>query len=157
MYIRELDLDELKTCASFAEEFYREKSIPGTFSYDAFQWNWTRFYEQGVGVIFGLFNEDDELIGGMGGVKVPDIASDLVTMTEMFWYVGKPHRGKTGRWSVRLAVRLWIWGKLRGAKQFRMTRLHTDGEMRDDELHRLYTRVLKLKPFETGYVGAIGD
>jgi hypothetical protein len=157
MQIRELHQDELWLCSQFGQEFHDEKVL-GAFSFDVFFKNWTAIYTQGIGIIFGLFDDQDQLIGGIGGVVTDDLTSGLSTMHELFWFVEKAKRHTTGRWPLRLVYRLREWGKLHGATRLRMVHLLEPGE--DPATVRLadiYTHILKLRPLEVVFDGPIGD
>lgn len=157
MYIRELVIDELDQCGPFGEAFHKEKAHPDAFSLPVFLENWERFYQQGIGVIFGLFEDDDVLIGGIGGLLAKDLTSGTLTLNEMFWYVQNDKRQRTGRWPLRLITRLRMWGALRHAKRLHMIHFFTKDEHPDDvRLSKIYTHILKLEPNELGFVGAIG-
>ena len=49
-------------------------------------------FDGGVGVIF-LAVEDGRVIGGIGGIKYPNLLTGVVTLSEIFWYVKKGERG----------------------------------------------------------------
>ena len=157
MYIRELYVDELDLCEPFGKAFHAEKIIPDEFSLTEFISNWENFYRQGIGVIFGLFDEEDVLIGGIGGILAKDLTSGTLAMNELFWYVQKDKRHSTGRWPLRLVQRLAVWGSLRRAKQLRMVHLLTKGEnYKDQQIAEIYTKILHLKPIEVAFLGPIG-
>jgi GNAT superfamily N-acetyltransferase len=46
-----------------------------------------------TGTVFGLFDRYGEIIGGLGCVKVPDIATGIMTAVETFWFVEPGKRG----------------------------------------------------------------
>lgn len=157
MYIRALTIDELDQCGPFGEAFHQEKAHPDAFSLSVFLENWERFYQQGIGVIFGLFEDDDVLIGGIGGLLAKDLTSGTLTLNEMFWYVQNDKRHSTGRWPLRLITQLRTWGALRRAKRFHMVHFFTNEQKPNDvRLSAIYTKMLKLEPSELGFVGAIG-
>lgn len=158
MYIRELDKDEFWTCQRFGEAFHQEKALPDQFNLDAFIKNWTLFYQTEKGIIYGLFDDGHQLIGGIGGILSDDLTSGIKTISELFWYVDKSKRHTTGRWPLRLVTRLREWGKDRGAKRFRMVHILMPGENAADvQLADIYTHVLKLRPIEVGFDGEIED
>lgn len=158
MYIRALDLEDLKECGKLGAMFHAEKGVPGEFDSEVFAKKWEMFYDQNIGIVYGLFTDEDVLIGGIGGIVIQDIGSKLLSATEAFWFVEASHRSTSGRWSIRLVNRLRVWGYTHGATQFRMTRILMPGQTLDEEdsLHRTYVRLLKLKPYEVGYMGPIG-
>ena len=157
MYIRELTIDELDQCAPFGMAFHEEVGHPDPFSLASFLEHWEAFYTQGIGVVFGLFEDDDTLIGGIGGVLAKDITSGTLNLNEMFWYVQKDKRHSTGRWPLRLITHLKAWGRLRRAKRFHMVHFFTKQDDPDAvRLSHIYTKILKLEPSELGFVGAIG-
>lgn len=155
MNIRELDIDELWLCSQFGKDFHDEKLLADDFSFETFHDNWTRFYQQGIGIIFGLFDEED-LIGGIGGLLSPDLTSGKLKLHELFWYVDKEKRQTTGRWPLRLVYRLREWGKSHGATGFRMIHLLLPGETPSSvALADIYVKLLHMRPLEVCFEGPI--
>lgn len=156
MHIRELHHDELWMCSQFGQAFHDEKVLGDDFAFDSFYENWDSFYKKGIGVIFGLFDDQDQLIGGIGGVIAKDVTSGIPKMNEFFWYVDADKRKTTGRWPLRLVFRLREWGKLHGAKRFRMVHMLLPGEDPSKvRLANIYKDILKMRPLEVCFDGPI--
>lgn len=157
MYIRELHQDELWWCIRFGHAFHEEKSvITDDFDPDAFMKNWRLFYQTNIGIVFGLFEDNHNLIGGIGGVVADDLTSGKMKASELFWYVDREKRHCSGRWPLRLVSRFREWGKEKLAGKLRMVRLFGPKEDIDDaRLDPIYTDILKLYPVEIGFEGDI--
>lgn len=156
MYIRELDVEELWLCSQFGEDFHNEKLLADDFSFDAFHTTWTSFYQQKIGIIFGLFDDEEQLIGGIGGMVAPDLTSGKLKLHELFWYVDREKRQSTGRWPLRLVYTLRTWGKSKGATGFRMIHLLLPGETPSSVvLADIYVKVLHMRPLEVCFEGPI--
>lgn len=156
MDIRALDVNELWLCSQFGEDFHNEKLLADDFSFEAFHQHWTAFYQQEIGVILGLFDDKDQLIGGIGGMVGPDLTSGKIKLYELFWYVDRDKRHSTGRWPLRLVYRLRAWGKSKGATGFRMIHLLLPGETPSSvALADIYIKVLHMQPREVCFEGPI--
>jgi GNAT superfamily N-acetyltransferase len=101
-----------------AREFYVEAKFPGVFNVEVFTRNWTYFIEHGIGAIFALV-KDGVIVGALGAVILPDTTSGDLRASEMFWFVGKEHRGG----GIALMDAFEKWGTERGAKQITMAYL----------------------------------
>ena len=54
---------------------------------------YTEFVDSGIGCVFVL-KENGKVVGGIAGIKYPDLHSGIMTAVETFWFVDKLHRGK---------------------------------------------------------------
>lgn len=115
--IRELTVEDLSNpeIARRAREFYVEAKFPGVFNEEVFTSNWTYFIENNVGALFALV-KDGQIVGAIGGVIFPDTTSGDLRASEMFWFVGKEHRGG----GIALMDAFESWAKERGARQITM-------------------------------------
>lgn len=151
--IRPLTIEELPRCAPFGEAFHAEKQVPGAFSIDAFVKNWTVFLTQYKAVLLGLW-DGEKLVGGLGGMVVPDLTTAVPTATEFLLFIDPAYR--TGSGFIRLVDQFRAFGKANGAVRLRMELLLADGE--DPFAPRLgtvYRRRWKLRPVEVGYDGEL--
>lgn len=156
MDIRELHEDELWLCSQFGDAFHQEKLLADDFSFDTFHQNWTAWYRSGIGRIFGLFDDNGHVIGGIGGMVSPDLTSGKPKLHELFWYVDRTKRKETGRWPLRLVYRLRAWGKSKGATGFRMIHLLLPGETPSSvALADIYVKILHMRPLEVCFEGPI--
>ena len=115
--IRELELSELGKLENGATEFYALAELPGKFDFSILKKNWEYFYGQGIGAIFALVDEKtDEIYGALGCVKVPDLITNILIATEMFWFVMDGRRGE----GMKLLYEFESWAKANGCKSMRM-------------------------------------
>lgn len=151
--IRILTPGEFPLCLPYGERFHQEMDVPGLFSPETFLTKWGQFYTLDLGAIFGLWR-GDELIGGLGGVAVPDLTTGQLIASELFWYVREDSR--YGTWPIRLVKTFQHWGRDRGAVRFRMVHLlRHDEDPSTVKLASVY-RHLGLRPIEVAYDGPIG-
>jgi len=86
---------------------------------------WTRFLEEGYGVIFLMVDEADYVAGGIGGICNPDLITGLKEAVELFWYVKPEHRGCMD--SVRMLKRFETWASQQGCCHVSM--IHMESSM----------------------------
>lgn len=129
-----LGLDELESCVPFGQKFHAEMGLPGEFRPDVFLKNWTAFLTAYRAIIWTL-RKNGELVGGLGGMMVPDLLDGRQCAHEFFWFVDKAHRTGTG--AIRLLNRFESWAKEQGAVEVRM--VHLVGN-HDDQLKRIYEK-----------------
>lgn len=156
--IRQLTIAELPLCEPYGKAFHEEKQVPGTFNMTVFIQNWTLYLEKCNGVLLGLWNED-KLVGGLGGMIVPDITTGTPTATEFFLFIDKDYRGSSAWY--RLIQRFREYGKSRGAQRLRMEQLILPAEsddlakmLRENGLACAYFK-MGLRPIEIGWDGPI--
>lgn len=150
--IRLLTPEEFSLCLPYGERFHREMDVPGVFSPETFLTKWGQFHSLGLGVIFGLWR-GEELIGGLGGVTIPDLTTGQLVTSELFWYIQEASRH--GTWPIRLLKTFRQWGKSQGAVRFRMVHLlRQDEDPSTVKLASVY-RHLGLRPIEVAYDGPI--
>lgn len=129
-----LSLEELASCVPFGQKFHAEMKLPGAFIPDVFMKNWTMFLTAYRSVIWTL-RKGDELIGGLGGMIVPDLLDGRQCAHEFFWFIDQAHRTGTG--AIRLLDRFEAWGSEQGAVEVRM--VHLVGN-HDEQLKRIYEK-----------------
>lgn len=116
MNVRPLTVEEIPSLADMGAQFYAEGNLPGRFVPEVFVATWNTLYSLGVAEILGLFRDDGELLGVLGGIVSPDPNDgDLVAM-EMFWFVRKEARGR----GLLLIDAYEKWARARGAKRAMM-------------------------------------
>lgn len=118
--IKQLNIDELNLVLPLGIAFSREAQYPGGFVPEIFIRNWRIYIESGIGVILGMFT-DDQLVGILGGFTYNDPNNDDLVAMEAFWYVMKEHRGG----GAKLLDAFEAWGKERGAKRITMAYVFT--------------------------------
>lgn len=141
--IRIATIEDLPKLGNIAKEFYSSSEHLDDFNIEIFASNWENFIESGVGIIFLLINNGD-IIGVLGGIKYPDVNSNQLIATELFWYVEKEHRGQGGK----LLKEFEEWAKLEGCKKIIMVHM-TD--FMPDKLSVIYRRK-GYKKMEVHYV-----
>ena len=73
----------------YATEF--GQGIDEEVNTDHYRKQWERFFDSGIGVMWGL-SCDGVIVGGIGGIIAPDLHSGKATLIELFWYVSPAHR-----------------------------------------------------------------
>ena len=131
--IRELAPSELDKLIPGAVQFYETASLPGKFNIEIFKKNWEMFFSTGIGMIFVLVDEAGEVYGGIGCVRVPDLMTDTMIASEMFWYVMEGKRGE----GMQLLRAFESWAKASGCNSMRM--MHLSNVM-PEELRAVYRR-----------------
>jgi GNAT superfamily N-acetyltransferase len=106
---------------------------------------WRGFLNADIGAIFLLEDDNGNVVGGIGGVRHPDLLTGRVMAVEMFWYVREAHR--MGMWPVRLLVEYERWAKSVGCYDVAM--IHMECSM-PERLKEFYTR-RGYRLFETIY------
>lgn len=49
---------------------------------------------KGIGVVFALLNKEGEIVGGIGGLKGPDLHFPRTVAVETFWFILPEYRGE---------------------------------------------------------------
>lgn len=132
--VQRLTLEELPRCVPFAKDFHAEMRLPGAFKEQVFLKNWTTFLTTYPAVILTL-RKGEALVGGIGGMIVPDLLDGRLCAHEFFWFVDSSHRTGTG--AIRLLNRFEEWAAKEGAVEVRM--VHLVGN-HDEQLGRIYTK-----------------
>ncbi len=117
--LKTFEKSELMKISRIAEEFYSSSMHLSGFNIDIFIRTWSDFFDLGVGVIFGLFNEKGDVYGALGGVRYRDPNSGDLIASEFFWYVLKENRGE----GLRLLDAFEHWAKRHGCKYINMVYL----------------------------------
>ena len=115
--IKEATVDELPKLLHLAEKFYACSNFLDGWNAEVWLRNWTTFIQNGMGVIFGLFGENEECYGALGALKVPDLNSGTLIAAETFWFAEESHRGK----GVFLMKEFEKWAKSNGCKKIAMS------------------------------------
>jgi GNAT superfamily N-acetyltransferase len=87
----------------------------------------------GFAAVFMLVGERDEIQGGLGAIKYPDIHSGEWRATESFWYVLPEFRGGFGAMDLLLAYEKWA--RDQGCKMMSIIHL---ADSYPEKLERLY-------------------
>lgn len=143
MNIRLVRLDELDAVAAIGLGFYEEGRLPGSMISSCFVASWSAFLSSGVGVIYGMY-EEEVLCGVVGGLKYPDPNDGDLVVSECFWFVVKEKRGR----GIELLDAFERWAKEEGAKRIIM--VHLSGLM-PERIKLLYER-RGYKEIEVHYV-----
>lgn len=131
--IRKLNIDELDKVLPIAEQFYNSTEFLSNFNIEIFKKNWIQFIESGLGVIFVLEDENN-IIGVLGGFKYPDVNSGELIATEFFWFVDADKRGN----GIRLLKEFEKWAKEEDCKKIIMVYLC---DLMPEKLDRVYKRL----------------
>lgn len=143
------DFDDAIFAAEFAElsrSFFLESGAPGELHFGSFLTLWKKMIMDGTAVMFGQFKTyDDEnlLVGVLGGVLAPNMFTGGIIASELFWYVLKEHRARGSA----LLKQFIDWGRTVGVDQLMMGHLHFAVSER---VSALYDR-LGFKKLETMY------
>lgn len=152
LLIRPLYIEEIYLCVPYGYQFHKEKQVPGEFNPEVFMKNWEQFILSGIGCIVGLW-KDGVLIGGLGGVVMPDITTGQIVANEFFWFVQEGDR--KGSWPIRLANAYFIWAKEKGAVRRRMVHILMPNENPSTvRLAHVY-RKWNMRPIEVVYDGEL--
>jgi len=91
---------------SLGTEFYEESKMPGEFDFDHFMVG-LRLAES-VGILgLWVLEEDEKIVGAIGGMLAPNVFTGKMIAVESFWFVTeKCRRGITG---VRLLYAFIDW------------------------------------------------
>ena len=111
-----VDLEDLDLY-SMGVMFYTQSKLPGTFNPAFFKSIWTTFIEQDLGAMFMLLDDQQKLMGVIGGLKHPDPYNGDLVAQEMFWFVHPAHKSKG---AVELYNAFEGWAKEIGAKRLCM-------------------------------------
>lgn len=118
--IRPLKPHEIHLCVPFGEQFHQELQLAGQFLPQCFVDNWLLFLASYPSTILGLW-QDEDLIGGLGGMIAPDLYDGRLYAQEFFWFIGQTHRRGTG--ALRLLRAFEQWAIDRQATELRMVHL----------------------------------
>lgn len=132
--IAPLSLKQLRLCVPFAQRFHAEMNLPGQLLETVWLKNWTTFLTTYPATIHALW-KGEALIGGLGGLIVPDLLDGRLCANEMFWFMHPEHRTGTG--ALRLLNAFEAWGRAQGAVESRM--IHLVGH-HDAQLKRIYEK-----------------
>jgi GNAT superfamily N-acetyltransferase len=141
--IKELEVQELEDAAKIGLKFWAEGALPGSLKPEVFVRNWTVLLGNGMGKIFGLY-EEGQLIGALGAIVVADLNDGELTATECFWFVDPASRGN----GVRLLLNFVKYAKEIGCVRVNMVHLFNSHA---DKLSKLYQK-LGFSPVETHYI-----
>lgn len=141
MRIELLHPDDINKCLPAAEKFHAIYDPEVPFSPGAFQRFWQNTYAAHNGFIIALWNEQREVVGGIGGILTNFVTSEVSTCVEMFWWVNPEHRGK---WGMKLLHYFEEMARASGAARIAMA--YMDSSM-PDRMQKLY-ELLGYKPYE---------
>lgn len=146
MKVIELTKDELWELPKLAEEFYNSSSHLKVFNAEIAVANWQSIIENEIGIVFGL-KDNDEIIGMLGAMKVPDLHTGEMLATEIFWFVSESKR----RNGLLLVREFEKWAKLNKCSRIMMAHMQ---DLMPEKLEMLYTR-LGYSLMEKSYVKEI--
>lgn len=131
--IRTATVEDLKTLADLAAQFYASSKFLNNFSLECFEATWTQLITGGMGAVFVIDGEDGP-IGALGGVAYPDVNSGRLIATEFFWFVDPEKRGK----GISLYKAFEDWARAKRCAEIRMVHL---ADSMPEQLERLYERL----------------
>lgn len=90
--IRKAEVGEIRHVTEFMKQFEQASShVKVDIEYSITQYE--KMVAADYAVVFMLIGLDNELHGGLGALKVPDLHCGLMTGIETFWYVAPKYRG----------------------------------------------------------------
>lgn len=141
--IKEVDLKELPIVAEVGLKFWEEGALPGSLIPEIFVKNWGFLLQNGMGRIFGLY-EDGKFVGALGAIVAPDLNDGALTATECFWFIDPEKRGN----GVKLLLNFIKYAKEIGCVRVNMVHLFNEHA---DKLKKLYEK-LGFSPVEAHYI-----
>lgn len=130
---------------ALAESFFVEGNLPGKFDFQHFRQTWNAIQAQGNSRLWKSTVEQ-EITGLLGAVKMPDLMTGDLHVTEIMWYVTPKWR--VGSQGMRLFMKLGEWVEELKAKRLLMKRITG---VNDTRMHEFYLEHL-FREIETGYV-----
>jgi hypothetical protein len=118
--LSEVDPDKIIRLGS---QFFLEFKLPGIFSGDYFIAVWEEILRGGSGAMWVSIQNND-IVGGIGGVLSPDLFTGDTMAMEAFWFMRRDCRGSFD--SVKLLTTFEEWGIQVGAKRIVMIHLCPD-------------------------------
>ncbi len=128
--IRRVTEKEIPLLYSLAESFCASSAFIDPFDRDYFTQVWTALITKEIGVIF-LLEEQERVVGMLGGIKYPDLQNGTMTATECFWYVLPEKRGR----GMSLLSAFEKWADSQGCKKKIMVHLM---DSMPEKLKRVY-------------------
>lgn len=141
--IKEVTKEELPVAAEAGKRFFVESSIPGKLVSDVFVKNWSFFLDNGMGKIFGVY-ENEAMVGAIGGIIAPDLNDGEICATEAFWFVTPENRGS----GIKLLLHFIKYAEEIGCVRLNMVHLFNEHA---DKLSKLYKKK-GFSPVEVHYV-----
>lgn len=129
--VRVANTDEVRKVAEFMTRFERATAHVKV-NVDHTTGTYTRLMETGTAV-FLVLEENDQMIGGLGAIKFPDLHSGEMTAVETFWFVTPESRGK----GLLLFEAFEKWARREGCKKAAMIHL---ADSYPEILEKLYKR-----------------
>lgn len=83
--------------------------------------------------VFMMLEHEEEMIGGLGAIKYPDMHDGKLTAVETFWFISPDHRGA----GMKLFNAFEQWGKDQGCKKLAMIHL---SDSYPEILEKIYMR-----------------
>jgi RimJ/RimL family protein N-acetyltransferase len=136
MTVRKLRPWELHDLTPFAEAFHGEAKLGGEFSEEVFIHQMASLGQAGRLGAFGIFKDDDRLVGVLIGTIAQHFLSPVLIAQEIMWYVLPEFRQGSG--SIRLVKEFENWAKELGA--FAIVMASFKGTDSDDRLSAIYEK-----------------
>lgn len=130
--IEKANKDTLYEVAKLAKAYETDYTEFVTVDVEYSYRTYLEFIEKGHGCAFVL-KINDQVVGGISGLKFPDINSGIMTAVECFWFVKEEHRGA----GLQLLAFFESWAKEQGCK--RMALIHLVDSF-PDVLEKVYLR-----------------
>jgi len=132
--IRQLTEDDLDKLAYGADQFFRSSNFLEDFDMNIFKANWQGLFSSGIGIMFGLVDDDTgEIYGALGGCKFTDFNNGHLKAAELFWYVIEERRGE----GIKLLDAFEQWAKMNNCKYIHMMYL---ADLMPEVVKRIYER-----------------
>lgn len=134
--IRELQAEEVESITHMGQEFFTEAKLPGGFKKDVFCKTWSNLISLGMGIILAAYKGNNQTVGALGAVIVPDLNDGDLVAQEAFWFMSAESRGSFA--GARLLRAFEEIAKERGAKRLIMVHLLS---LNADKLGKFYERM----------------
>jgi GNAT superfamily N-acetyltransferase len=145
--IRSLSPEDLPLLYHYGKEFFERAKMPGKWSDEEFNKNWSFLLEKGIGGILGAFlktGDGDIIIGAIGSVISSELCTGAPYASELFLYVGDEYRHGVGK---KLVQEFERWSREAGVRRIHLTNRFAMGL----EVGTLYKR-LGYEPAEAVWV-----
>jgi len=113
--LTEVELPLLRKCVKSCVEEQGEERMAGVLDIGAYEEFWRVAFTRGAG-IFVVLNDNNDVVGGLGGTVYNDVHTDKKHALVVFWYMSPAIRGfHGGLYSARLWRKFEAWAREQGA------------------------------------------
>lgn len=89
-----LPYNEIKRAKPLAEELYDIGEVRFELDPDVFINNWETIVRCNNGIFIGLFNEESNMVGALGGIQTVILRNNEKIAIEQFWHIHPEYREK---------------------------------------------------------------